>query len=119
MALKDDLGRLGEDLAAAELERAGLRIVARNWRCDIGELDIVATEGRTLVVCEVKTRSSTRFGEPVEALTPAKIDRIYRLASMFRRTHRVGTTEVRYDVMAILARRGYRPEVKHIRGAFG
>jgi putative endonuclease len=119
MALKDDLGRLGEDLAAAELERAGMRLVARNWRCEAGELDIVAIEGRTLVVCEVKTRSSTRFGEPIEALTPAKIDRIYRLASIFRRTHRVGTTEVRYDVVAVMARRGYRPELKHIRGAFG
>lgn len=119
MALKDDLGRLGEALATAELQRAGLRVVARNWRCAAGELDIVATEGRTLVICEVKTRSSTRFGEPIEALTPAKIERIYRLASIFRRTHRVGTTGVRYDVVAILARRGYKPEVKHIRGAFG
>ncbi|WP_134323108.1 YraN family protein [Cumulibacter soli] len=119
MALKDDLGRLGEDLAADELERAGLRIVERNWRCDAGEIDIVATEGRTLVICEVKTRSSTRFGEPIEALTPAKIERIYRLASIYRRTHRVGTTRVRYDVVAIIAPYGHTPDIKHIRGAFG
>lgn len=119
MAAKDDLGRLGEDLAAAELERAGMRIVARNWRCDAGELDIVAVDGRTLVICEVKTRSSTRFGEPIEALTPSKIDRIYRLASIFRRHHRVGAVDVRYDVVSVLAPRGYRPAIEHIRGAFG
>lgn len=119
MALKDDLGRLGEKLAVAELERAGLQVIARNWRCDAGELDIVAIEGSTLVVCEVKTRSSNRYGEPIEALTPSKIDRIYRLATIFRRTHRTSTTEVRYDVVAVMAPRGYRPEVTHIRGAFG
>lgn len=119
MALKDDLGRLGEDLAAAELESAGLTVVARNWRCDAGEIDIVALEGRTLVICEVKTRSSTAFGEPIDALTPSKIDRIYRLASIFRRTHRVGVVDVRYDVVSVLAPRGYRPTVEHIRGAFG
>lgn len=119
MALKDDLGRLGEQLAADELERSGLRILERNWRCSAGEIDIVALDHRTLVICEVKTRSSTRFGEPIEALTPSKIDRIYRLASIYRRTHRTGATEVRYDVVSILAARGYRPVVEHIRGALG
>jgi len=119
MALKDDLGRLGEDLAEAELRRSGLRIVARNWRCDAGEIDIVALDGRTLVICEVKTRSSVAYGEPIEALTPAKIERIYRLASIFRRHHRVGAVRVRYDVVAVLAPRGYRPTVQHIRGALG
>ena len=119
MALKDDLGRLGEDLAAAELQRAGMRIVARNWRCDAGEIDIVAVDGTTLVICEVKTRSSTRYGAPVEALTPSKVERIYRLASIFRRSHRVGAARVRYDVVSVLAPRGYEPTVQHIRGAFG
>lgn len=119
MALKDDLGRLGEQLAAAQLERAGMRIVARNWRCDAGEIDIVAIDGSTLVICEVKTRSSLRFGAPVEALTPSKIERIYRLASIFRRQHRVGVSRVRYDVVSVLAPRGYRPTIQHIRGAFG
>lgn len=119
MALKDDLGRLGEDLAAAELERAGLQIVARNWRCAAGEIDIVAVEGSTLVVCEVKTRSSTQFGTPMEALTPAKVERIYRLASIFRRHHRVSASRVRYDVVSVLAPRGYRPVVEHLRGALG
>lgn len=119
MALKDDLGRLGEDLAAAELERSGMRIVARNWRCDAGEIDIVAIEGSTLVICEVKTRSSNRFGTPMEALTPAKVERIYRLASIFRRQHRVGAERVRYDVVSVMAPRGYRPVVEHLRGALG
>jgi putative endonuclease len=67
---KDDLGRTGEQVAAEYLERAGLRVLDRNWRSATGEIDIVATERRVLVVCEVKTRSGTGFGTPLEAITP-------------------------------------------------
>jgi putative endonuclease len=62
---KDDLGRSGEQVAAEYLERAGLRVLDRNWRSATGEIDIVAVERRVLVVCEVKTRSGTGFGTPL------------------------------------------------------
>ena len=68
MAAKDVLGRRGEDLAARYLEQRGLVILSRNWRCRHGEIDLVATDSHRLVVCEVKTRSGTRYGEPAEAV---------------------------------------------------
>ena len=69
MAAKDELGRRGEDEAVRYLEQRGLVVLSRNWRCRDGELDVVAVDGDRLVVCEVKTRSGTRFGEPAEAVT--------------------------------------------------
>jgi Holliday junction resolvase-like predicted endonuclease len=69
---KDILGRRGEQLAVEHLQRAGLRILDRNWRCADGEIDIVAAERRALVVCEVKTRSGVRYGTPLEAITRQK-----------------------------------------------
>ena len=64
MKVKDALGRFGEDVAARHLERAGLVLVERNWRCREGEIDIVARDGAVLVFCEVKTRSRPGFGSP-------------------------------------------------------
>ena len=72
MKAKDELGRLGEQLAADFLEQSELRILDRNWRCPDGEIDIVALERRALVICEVKTRSSTRYGTPLEAVSARK-----------------------------------------------
>ena len=65
---KDALGRHGEQLAADYLQRAGFRILDRNYRCSDGEIDIVAADRRVLVACEVKTRSGLRYGTPVEAV---------------------------------------------------
>ncbi len=79
MADKDVLGRRGEDLAARFLEQQGLVVLSRNWRCRHGEVDLVATDADKLVVCEVKTRSGTRFGEPAEAVTGRKAARIRRV----------------------------------------
>ena len=72
------LGRRGEELAAAYLERAGMRVVARNWRAPggAGEIDIVARDGPVLVVAEVKTRTSLRYGHPVEAIDARKRRRL-------------------------------------------
>jgi len=66
------VGDYGEQVACAHLTDAGLEVLERNWRCDQGELDIVARDGDTLVFCEVKTRRSDRFGSPLEAVTRAK-----------------------------------------------
>ena len=116
MALKDDLGRLGEDLAAAELESAGLTVVARNWRCDAGEIDIVALEGRTLVICEVKTRTSTRYGGPFEAVTGHKAARLRRLATEWLAVHDVHPPAVRIDVVSVVVPPAGAPQVDRIAG---
>ncbi|MCL2781483.1 MAG: YraN family protein [Actinomycetia bacterium] len=80
MRAKDAVGRYGEDVAARHLADAGLTILARNWRCADGELDIVARDGPALVFCEVKTRRSVAFGDPSEAVGAVKAARLRRLA---------------------------------------
>ncbi len=74
------VGRLGEDLAAEYVTGLGWRILDRNWRTRYGELDLIAADGRTLVVVEVKTRASRVYGDPVAAITPAKLRRMRLLA---------------------------------------
>lgn len=88
MAAKDDLGRAGETRAARHLESLGYSIVDRNWRCRAGEIDLVATIGRELVVVEVKTRSGPGFGHPFEAIDGAKKARLWRLAMAWIAEHR-------------------------------
>jgi putative endonuclease len=112
-----ELGRSGEDLAAEYLDSTGMRILARNWRSPTGEIDIVAVDGRCLVICEVKTRSSTRAGEPVEAVTPEKVRRLRRLAAAWlgsRGGARPRT--VRIDVVAIWWPRNAAPVIRHLKG---
>ena len=72
MRAKDVLGQSGEQAAAEYLETEGFRLLARNWRCADGEIDIVAVDRQTLVVCEVKTRSGNRYGTPLESVQPAE-----------------------------------------------
>lgn len=107
------LGAAGEDAAAAWYEAAGYEVVARNWRCRDGELDLVVRHGRTLVFCEVKARSSTAFGAPVEAVTHAKRTRIRHLAARFLDESQVRAGEIRFDVVAVL-----RGEIEVLQGAF-
>src|SRR5262249_62081387 len=76
MHAKDVLGRDGEQAAVNYLETCGFRILDRNWRCADGEIDIVAVDRHTFVVCEVKTRTGTRYGTPLEAVGPAKRSRL-------------------------------------------
>lgn len=120
MAAKDDLGRRGEQMAVEHLEQQGLAILARNWRCAEGELDIVATDGRsTVVFCEVKTRSGTGFGVPVEAVTRGKRRRIRRLAFLWMSSMKPCTWAIsRFDVIGILIRDGSAPQIQHVVEAF-
>lgn len=111
------LGRNGEDLAAPYLvEEEGLVVLSRNWRCREGELDLVATDGRRLIVCEVKTRTSTRYGTPAEAVTDEKAHRIRRLASRWMARYGVKHCERRFDLISVLWRPGRIPEIDHQRG---
>jgi putative endonuclease len=114
----DELGKRGEDVAAEYLAGIGLVVLSRNWRCRGGEVDVVATDGQRLIVCEVKTRSGTGYGEPAEGVTAAKAARIRRVAAAWLRTHRVGWCEIRFDVLAVLCPAGGPVTVEHLQGAF-
>jgi len=118
MAAKDELGRRGEDLAADYLTDRGLVVLTRNWRCREGELDLVATDADRLVVCEVKTRSGTAFGEPAEAVTARKAMRIRRVTQVWLAVHRLPWCEIRFDVLAVLLAPGRPATVQHFEGAF-
>jgi putative endonuclease len=113
---KDALGRNGEQAAAEYLERAGLRILDRNWRCADGEIDIVAAERRILVICEVKTRSSGRFGSPLDAITRSKRARLRRLAVRWLIAHGVLFDEVRIDVIGLVSDPPGGYQIEHVRG---
>jgi putative endonuclease len=122
MRVKDAVGRHGEELAARHLEAAGLQILARNWRCREGELDIVARDGSVLVFAEVKTRSSLAFGLPAEAVNRAKSARIRQLALRWMMAQRdepdpVFWSEVRFDVLSVVRGPGGF-DVTHLAGAF-
>jgi len=113
---KDALGRYGEDLAARHLLAEGFTVIERNWRCEIGEIDIVARDGDVLVVCEVKTRSSLRHGSPFEAVTERKLHRLERLGMRWVREHRLRPAAVRIDVVSVLRPPAGPSVVEHIRG---
>ena len=99
------LGCAGEAAAAGWYEARGYHVVARNWRCRAGELDLVVRRGRTIVFVEVKTRSSDRFGLPAEAVTRTKQQRIRMLAARFLDELDVGAGVIRFDVVTVLAGR--------------
>ena len=114
------LGRYGEQLAAEHLVAGGMTLLARNWRCPEGELDLVLRDvDGTLVFCEVKTRSGTGFGEPAEAVGHVKARKVRALACRWLAEHRPpGAAELRFDVVSVVRRRGWAPELSHLRGAF-
>ena len=107
------VGVAGEDLAAAWYEARGDRVVARNWRCRDGELDLVVRSGPTIVFCEVKSRSSLAFGSPLEAVTADKRRRIRHLAGRWLEDSGVRPASIRFDVVAVLGR-----EIEVVEGAF-
>lgn len=96
------LGALGEELAAQWYVVSGYQLLDRNWRCSDGEIDLVCRKGDTLVVCEVKTRRSSAFGSPAEAVTAAKRARLRRLAARWLREHNVRCGYVRFDVASVV-----------------
>lgn len=113
---KAELGRYGEDLAAAHLEATGCLILARNWRCRLGEIDLVALEGPCLVVCEVKTRQSRTAGDPVEAVTALKARRLRRLAGAWLATQERFYPDVRVDVVGVFRPASGTARLVHLKG---
>ena len=116
MRAKDAVGAYGEQVAVRHLQTLGYAVLERNWRCELGELDIVARDGDVLVVCEVKTRSGLGFGSPFEAITPAKAARLHRLVARWVSEHAVRPAEVRVDVVAVLRGERGAASVDHLRG---
>ncbi|QTX04490.1 YraN family protein [Agromyces archimandritae] len=116
MAHKDELGRHGEELAVRHLTAAGLTILDRNWRCRIGELDIVAMDAGETVFVEVKTRSGAGYGHPFDAITPVKLARIRRLASAWCEAREHATRRRRVDAIAVTAPPGRPATIEHLRG---
>lgn len=113
------LGRYGEQLAAEHLAAAGMTVLARNWRCDRGELDLVLRDlDGTVVFCEVKTRAGTGFGTPAEAVGRVKARRLRLLACRYLLEHPSGGAPLRFDVVGIVRRRGEAPQLTHLRAAF-
>lgn len=113
---RSTLGAYGEALAARHLTEQGMVLLDRNWRCELGEIDLVLRDGRILVVCEVKTRSSLVAGSPHEAVTAAKLARLQRLGERWARERGLRPAGLRIDLVAVL-----RPErgpavVDHVRG---
>jgi putative endonuclease len=109
------LGQSSEDLAAAYLERLGYQIRARNKRFKIGEIDIIATDGDTLVFVEVRSRSDPSQVHPAETITPRKKQQIIRAAMAYCQDEGIRDTMLRFDVVAVL---GPGNEVEHIQNAF-
>ena len=106
-------GTSGETAACEALARAGLPILARNFRRPTGEIDIIARDRRTIAFIEVKTRSSLRFGRPAEAVDKAKQLHILRTAMLYLAEKGLEDAPVRFDVVEVLP-----TGVRHIRNAF-
>ena len=111
-----ELGRRGEALACARLTAAGLRIVARNWRCRLGELDVVAEAPGLFVFCEVKTRRGGGYGTPAAAVDAAKQAQLRRLAGAYLHATPHRPCRVRFDVVTVVWPRRGQPRVEHLEG---
>jgi putative endonuclease len=110
------VGRYGEDVAVRHLRAIGFEVVARNWRCPVGEIDVVARDGPVVVVCEVKTRRSDRFGGPLEAVTAQKAARLRRLALAYLAQSRLHGVPVRIDLIGVTVPRRGAPRLEHLQG---
>lgn len=112
------IGQLGEDKAVEYLVGLGWRILERNWSCRDGELDIVAydPQAQTLVFLEVKCRSGLGFGDPLEAITWRKRQKLRQLCYLWLTEHRLYAPKLRLDGIGVLLRAGESPIVTHVRG---
>lgn len=108
-------GRGGEDLAVKYLETHGYRVLDRNYTTNVGEVDIFATDERTLIAVEVKSRLSLEYGSPAEAVGFAKVKKISQVTSQYIKQFRLFGIPVRFDVIEVyLTDR----KVNHIQNAF-
>jgi putative endonuclease len=115
-AQRNALGAFGESLAARHLTQQGMVVLDRNWRCPSGEIDLVLRDLDVLVICEVKTRSSTDFGDPLEAVTEAKVARLRRLAVAWIRERGIHPRDIRIDIVGVIQPRSGAALIEHVAG---
>jgi putative endonuclease len=114
MAAHNELGKWGEDMAAAYLLEKGYSILERDWKSGHHDLDIIAQEGNTLVVVEVKTRRNRLFGDPEEAIDYKKRRSLLSAINHYAKTHHT-CRSVRFDVISVVGMIGTTPEIDHIK----
>jgi putative endonuclease len=111
------LGRLGEDLAKQRLKKLGYRIIETNYRCPLGEIDVVAKDGDVLVFVEIKTRKDRSLGEAKEAVHKRKQGQLSKVALAYLKSKHLLGSKARFDVVAIEVSRG-KKEIEIVKNAF-
>jgi len=114
---RDALGHRGENVAARFLQGLGYKIIVRNFRCNLGEIDIVAKDGKTLVFVEVKTRV---YNEPTpeDQVNEPKRHQITKAAKLYLSRYGIPQPPARFDVVAIVWPEGREPQIRHTLHAF-
>ena len=117
MVTRQDKGKRGELLAAEYLKQHGLKVVAQNFRCPIGEIDLIGRDGKTIVFVEVRSRSTANFGTPQESISLSKQRKLTHLAQWYLKKQGLEREPARFDVIAIIWRDGM-PDLTWIVNAF-
>jgi putative endonuclease len=113
------LGTIGENLAFNHLQEMNWRMLERNWRCRTGEIDIIAMDGETLVIIEVRTRSSTSFGTPQESIHALKQNKVRETAQVYANRYKLLHLQQRFDVVSIVTdKEGRLQTLEHLSNAF-
>ncbi len=114
---RQDLGRLGEDLALERIKSLGYKCLSRNYRCVLGEIDLIAKDGNTLVFIEIKTRRGKSPGQAKEAVTERKKRQLSKLALFYMKANDCCDVRSRFDVVAVNLGHG-RKEIEVVKNAF-
>jgi putative endonuclease len=117
MTQKQFMGKYGEDLSAKYLQDRGYQIIERNWRCNLGEIDLIAKEGNRIIFVEVKTRNGSGYGHPFEAITALKVSRMRKLAAQWCAENKSAGSKVRLDAIAVLIQNG-KVAIEHLKQVF-
>lgn len=113
-----ELGKWGEQVAAKFLQKADFVIIERNYRCGLGEIDLITSAGDQLIFVEVKTRSSSRYGLPGEAVNAKKRSKYFQIATYYVNYKRLYSLSLRFDVIEIMRKADGSYSVNHIPNAF-
>lgn len=101
MNYKKDFGKKGEELASKYLKNNGYEVINQNFRCKLGEIDLIAIKNNTIIFIEVKTRSNTKFGTPEQAVDSNKRKHILRTSQVFLAKNKLNNYDLRFDIISI------------------